>query len=676
MTDLLTDLGKIAGVLAFLGYIPYLLSIVRRKTLPNPATWWIWTIMGGILFASYYLEGNREAIWVPFSYFIGPTVTGILSLKYGRNEFGSFEKYCLGGAAFSLILWQVSGPVVALTMLIMIDLIAIAPTLRKTYFKPDSEDPLAWSIFWIANTLNLYVVLASEAPTYAAIAYPLELFFLPTSIMILVIRGKIVGLPGSNKQQLQAAYTAPMAPQQQPYTGSQQTTAAAPAAAFKTPSKNKPFEASLDQLVRQGARQIISQAVAAELNELLTQKGISPNTEPQANSGSSRKAESNTLHKAKNSEQENNLSSHKEHLSTVASAPLESANPSIKLTRQMLPPYLQNNHSEEAILPWVYLKGIPAEDFENQCRNLLGGNTEPLSTTALSQIHTTWHEEHQKWKQRSIAHQRYVYLWADAIGFEHTDSHVLVIVGIRADGYRELLGLETGNPHSETSWTSMLLQIQSQGLQQIPQIAVGNSKPGLWKALNQVFPETQQQACWDRKTTSILQQLPEKLQPKVNKALWEIYRAETKSDAKEALDQFINTYQTKYPEATECLTKDQKALLTFYNFPAEHWPDLRNNSLINATFATLRMNTVAPQREPLNQPVDLTTELAITQILTPAAFKLIQEAAKQWQRIRGVKHLGDVIEGIAFIDGIRVEKTDKSPVDNQTAASEEASVHF
>ncbi|MEO0887180.1 MAG: hypothetical protein AAFY54_14840, partial [Cyanobacteria bacterium J06648_10] len=162
------------------------MSIVRRKTLPNPATWWIWSIMGGILLASYYVAGNREAIWVPLSYFIGPTVTAILSVKYGRNEFGSFERYCLGGAAVSLLLWWISGPIVALTMLIMIDLIAIAPTLRKTYFKPTSEDPLAWSVFWLANTINLYVVLASASPTYAAVAYPFELFLLPTSIMCLV----------------------------------------------------------------------------------------------------------------------------------------------------------------------------------------------------------------------------------------------------------------------------------------------------------------------------------------------------------------------------------------------------------------------------------------------------------------------------------------------------------
>ncbi|MEO0517930.1 MAG: hypothetical protein AAF171_11595 [Cyanobacteria bacterium P01_A01_bin.116] len=191
MTDLISDLAKVAGILAFLGYIPYILSIFRRKTVPNPATWWIWSIMGGILLTSYYAAGNREAIWVPLSYFVGPAVTAILSVKFGRNEFGKFEKYCLGGGAISILLWKLSGsPLVALTIGIMIDLIAIAPTLRKTYFKPDSEDPLAWSMFWLANTLNLYVVIVSESANYASLAYPVELFLLPTSIMLLVIRGR------------------------------------------------------------------------------------------------------------------------------------------------------------------------------------------------------------------------------------------------------------------------------------------------------------------------------------------------------------------------------------------------------------------------------------------------------------------------------------------------------
>ena len=668
MTDLLTDLGKIAGVLAFLGYIPYLLSIVKRKTLPNPATWWIWTIMGGILFASYYLEGNREAIWVPLSYFIGPTVTAILSLKYGRNEFGNFEKYCLGGAAMSLVLWQISGPVVARTMLIMIDLIAIAPTLRKTYFKPDSEDPLAWSIIWLANTLNLSVVVASESPTYAAIAYPLELFFIPTSIMILVIRGKIVGLPGAKEQRLQKAYaaTTPTPQYASPPVPPASAPASAPATAFKSPDISEPFDASLNQLIRQGARQIISQAVTAELNELLTQKGIPHNNEYRTNSAKSDKPRNTPSHAEEYHPTENvSLNSEKD-TSTIVSHSSTTTQPNTKIASQ-LPPYLENSNSPKAILPWLCLKGISQEDLNDQLSKLLSAEVEPLSAAAVVQMQTAWNEEYQAWQQRPLANQRYVYIWADGISLERSNEtypHLLVIAGVRADGYIELLGLEVGDSSSEATWKSLLLQLKSQGLNYSPRLAVGSSNLGLWKALTEVFPATQQQECWNRKTLSILEQLPTKLRSKVSKALWEIYRAETQADAKEALEQFVETYQTKYPEATECLTKHEEVLLTFYSFPAEHWQSLRNNSLIDLVFATLRMDTVDPLGEPLNQAAGQAT----IQALLPAAFKLTQNAAKQWQRIRGVKYLGDVIEGIPFADGIRTEKAIESPMDEPAAA--------
>jgi hypothetical protein len=156
--------------------------------------------MGGILLASYYAAGNRDAIWVPISYFVGPAITALLSIKYGRNEFGKFERYCLWGAGISLVLWWLSGSAsIALTINITIDLIAIAPTLRKLYFKPDTEDPLAWIIFWIANALNLFVVLMAETRNYASLAYPLELFFLPTAILFLTFRGYLFRQPAFRK---------------------------------------------------------------------------------------------------------------------------------------------------------------------------------------------------------------------------------------------------------------------------------------------------------------------------------------------------------------------------------------------------------------------------------------------------------------------------------------------
>jgi hypothetical protein len=186
----MAELAKIAGMLALLGHIPYIISIFRRKTIPNPVTWGIMGIMGGLQFASYVAAGNSEGLWAPISYLIGTSVIALLSLHYGRSEVERFDLYCLIGAGLSGVLWWLSGsPLVALTILILIDLMAIAPTLRKTYFKPESEDPLTWSMFWVANSTNLYVVSQTEVWSYRSLAYPIDLLFLDTSVLSMMILG-------------------------------------------------------------------------------------------------------------------------------------------------------------------------------------------------------------------------------------------------------------------------------------------------------------------------------------------------------------------------------------------------------------------------------------------------------------------------------------------------------
>lgn len=188
------DFGKIAGVIAILGFIPYAISVARQKTTPNPATWWIWAILGGIFVASYYAAGNRGAsLWVPIGYAIGPLAIAVLSVRYGRNEFGRFEIFCGAGAAASLVLWRLSGsPLVALTFLIAIDVLGFLPTLKKTYVDPNSEDPLSWIVFGTANTLNL---MAIGQWSYAAASYPVYLFCMTTSILTLMLRGKLSARP-------------------------------------------------------------------------------------------------------------------------------------------------------------------------------------------------------------------------------------------------------------------------------------------------------------------------------------------------------------------------------------------------------------------------------------------------------------------------------------------------
>ena len=204
--------------------------------------------------------------------------------------------------------------------------------------------------------------------------------------------------------------------------------------------------------------------------------------------------------------------------------------------------------------------------------------------------------------------------------------------------------MEAGYRESALNWKTLMLRLVDQGLQHDPLLAIGDGALGFWKALPQVWPATKTQRCWVHKTANVLNKLPKKLQPSAKSGLWEIYRAATKTDANQAFNRFLKTYQAKYPEATECLAKDRDVLLAFYDFPAEHWKHIRSSNPIESTFSTVRLRT-----KKTRGAVSKTT-------VTPLVFKLVQSAQKRWLRIRGFKLLGDVIEGVQFRDGVRQEK--------------------
>lgn len=218
----------------------------------------------------------------------------------------------------------------------------------------------------------------------------------------------------------------------------------------------------------------------------------------------------------------------------------------------------------------------------------------------------------------------------------------MVIIGVTGKGHKELLGLEAGYRESELSWKALLLWLKDQGLSQAPQLAIGNRALGFWEALLQVFPTTKKQRCWMHKTTNVLNKLPKRQQSEAKRAIWEIYRAEGKTEANQAFNRFIQTYQAKYPEATQCLAKDRDVLLTFFDFPAEHWAHIRTTNPIESTFATVRLRT------------DKTRGCVSKDTILALVFNLVESAQKSWLRIRGFKYLADVIEGVPFKHGCRV----------------------
>ncbi len=313
----------------------------------------------------------------------------------------------------------------------------------------------------------------------------------------------------------------------------------------------------------------------------------------------------------------------------------------------LLPPYIKRTKSVENVLPWLYLKGISTGDFSEALAALLGDDARGLSAGTISRLKQSWHEEHNVWRKRDLSNQQYVYIWADGIHFnirsDEARQCILVIIGVTAQGDKEFLAIEDGYRESEQSWKEVLLDLKSRGFN-APQLAVGDGALGFWAALAKVFTGTRSQRCWVHKTGNVLNKLPKGAQGKAKQHLQDIWMAQTRVDANRAFDEFIQTYQDKYPKAVECLEKDRETLLTFYDFPAAHWQHIRTTNPIESTFATVRLRTAKTRG-----CVSRSTILSMV-------FKLGLSAEKGWRKLRGFRQLADVINNVKFIDGID-EKT-------------------
>jgi transposase-like protein len=417
--------------------------------------------------------------------------------------------------------------------------------------------------------------------------------------------------------------------------------------AFQSSETTATFHDALSELVRTGARQIIAQAVEAELQVFLAQY-----IDQRDEQGRQAVVRNGYL-------PERTIQTGVGDVAVKVPKVRDRSGSGIKFNSRLLPPYLKRASSVEEVLPWLYLKGVSTGDFGEALSALLGSEARGLSPATISRLKARWLEEHQDWQHRSLRHRRYVYVWADGIYFNiRADERqcILVIIGVTDNGNKELLGLTAGYRESELSWKPLLLQLKDQGLKDDPELAIGDGALGFWKALPQVFPTTKKQRCWVHKTANVLNKLPKRQQSEAKQALWQIYRAETKAEANTAFDRFLKTYQVKYPEATECLTKDRDALLAFFDFPAEHWVHIRSTNPIESTFATVRLRT------------DQTRGCVSKNTILALVFKLVQSAEKRWLRIRGFKYLADVIEGVPFKDGLRVEEDTQMTDPQQDAA--------
>jgi len=321
----------------------------------------------------------------------------------------------------------------------------------------------------------------------------------------------------------------------------------------------------------------------------------------------------------------------------------------IRFTSAILPRWSRRTRSLDALLPVLYLRGVSMGDFQEALGALLGKEAPNLSPSVIARLRGEWEADYTRWQRRDLSARRYVYVWADGVylqaRMEPQAECMLVLIGATPEGKKELLGFQVGVRESTQSWRELLVDLKARGLTIAPELATGDGALGFWKALDAVSPTTRHQRCTVHKTANILDKMPKSVQPAVKADLREVWTAPDRVTAETAIATFAEKYGAKYEKAVTCLVKDRDALLTFYDFPAEHWDHLRTSNPIESVFATVRHRTVRT-KGALSQD---TARLMV--------FKLVTAAAKTWHKLKGENQLPKVVQGVTFRNGVEVTNT-------------------
>lgn len=394
----------------------------------------------------------------------------------------------------------------------------------------------------------------------------------------------------------------------------------------------------LTELLRSGARQLLQQAIEAEVQELLA-------------AHSDRKLEDGRAGVVRNGHQpEREIQTGIGPVTVKIPKVRAKTGEPVTFRSALVPPYVRKTQSLEAALPWLYLKGVSTGEMGAALKVLVGPEAKGLSASTVSRLKRSWAQEYQAWREEPLDKDRWVYVWADGVysglRAEQAKLCALVVIGVNERGEKHFLAIEDGVRESTQSWREVLLKLKSRGMN-IPQLAIGDGAMGFWAALEEVYPESRQQRCWMHKTMNVLNCLPKSLQPKAKQALHEIWQANTRADAERAFDLFLKTYEPKYPKATLCLEKDRDELMAFYDFPAQHWQSIRTSNPIESTFGTIRHRT--------KRSKGCLSRDGMLHMM----FKLGQCAQKNWRRQRGFNYLAKVITGVKFRDGIEVTESNR-----------------
>ena len=314
----------------------------------------------------------------------------------------------------------------------------------------------------------------------------------------------------------------------------------------------------------------------------------------------------------------------------------------------ILPAWSRKSPRVAEVLPLLYLHGLSSSDFGPALEQFLGTD-QGLSAATITRLTAQWQDEARAFGDRSLAGSDYVYIWVDGIHLkvrlEADKVCLLVIIGVRADGRKELVALADGFRESSESWADLLRDCKRRGMT-APVLAVGDGALGFWKAVRDVFPETAEQRCWWHKIGNVLAALPKSAHPAAKRALAQIYNAEDKTHARAAAKAFDREFGAKWPKAAAKITDDLDVSLAFYDYPAEHWIHLRTTNPIESTFATVRLRTRVT-KGPGNRAAGVAM-----------AFKLIESAQQRWRMVNAPHLVALVRAGATFVNGKLVERPD------------------
>lgn len=308
---------------------------------------------------------------------------------------------------------------------------------------------------------------------------------------------------------------------------------------------------------------------------------------------------------------------------------------------RVLPLFARRTKEVGALLPELYLHGLAEGDFELAFRGLLGEEA-PLSKATMRRLREGWTQDFEAWGRRSLKDREVVYAWADGIyvkaGLERDKAALLVVIGAMRDGTKEVLAIVPGYRESTESWTAVFRDLKARGVAD-PRLLMADGNPAIWAAARQVWPKAAEQRCWNHKMRNVLDRLPKREQAEAKELLRDVVYAPTRAEALKAREAFRKRYGPWYPKAVATLEEDWERMVTFYDFPEEHWKHLRTTNVVESPFASVRLRTSAAKRY---KKVESATALI---------WKLLTVAEKRFRKLDAPHLLRDVFDGRKFEDG-------------------------